>query len=141
MLVLPTNSCHMFHKASKAVCTHLCVLKCFFNVTFILVNNMKFSDDSNLFPVCYKSCVLQAQVKHLPFSWHVKDENLACGLCYTSGTTGSPKVRCRTGYKAFYKLWSITIIWFQCSHNTLTTHLAIHYCMSKLVRSQLINQQ
>lgn len=38
-------------------------------------------------------CMLQAQVKHLPFRWHVKDEHLACGLCYTSGTTGNPKVR------------------------------------------------
>jgi len=36
--------------------------------------------------------LLQAQISHLPFRWHVKDENLACGLCYTSGTTGNPKV-------------------------------------------------
>ena len=44
---------------------------------------------------------LQAQISHLPFKWQVRDENLACGLCYTSGTTGNPKVICclrRTQY-------------------------------------------
>lgn len=41
-----------------------------------------------------KTCaaIIQAQVSHLPFRWQVSDENLACGLCYTSGTTGNPKV-------------------------------------------------
>lgn len=27
------------------------------------------------------------------FKWEVRDERQACGLCYTSGTTGPPKVR------------------------------------------------
>ena len=36
---------------------------------------------------------VQAEVNHLPFRWQVTDENLASGLCYTSGTTGNPKVR------------------------------------------------
>ncbi|KAL0026036.1 hypothetical protein WJX79_003492 [Trebouxia sp. C0005] len=40
--------------------------------------------------MCYED-MLEAQISHLPFRWHVKDENLACGLCYTSGTTGNPK--------------------------------------------------
>lgn len=35
---------------------------------------------------------VQAEVSHLPFRWQVRDENLASGLCYTSGTTGNPKV-------------------------------------------------
>ena len=35
---------------------------------------------------------VQAEVNHLPFRWQVTDENLASGLCYTSGTTGNPKV-------------------------------------------------
>ncbi len=26
------------------------------------------------------------------FQWEALDENAACGLCYTSGTTGPPKV-------------------------------------------------
>ena len=39
--------------------------------------------------VCY---AVQAEVSHLPFRWQVRDENLASGLCYTSGTTGNPKV-------------------------------------------------
>ena len=37
-------------------------------------------------------CMLQAQEQNLPFKWQVTDENLAAGLCYTSGTTGNPKV-------------------------------------------------
>ncbi len=36
--------------------------------------------------------VFQAEVSKLPFRWQVRDENMACGLCYTSGTTGNPKV-------------------------------------------------
>ena len=43
--------------------------------------------DCRPFAVC-----LQAEVSHLPFRWQVTDERLACGLCYTSGTTGNPKV-------------------------------------------------
>lgn len=38
---------------------------------------------------------VQAEVSKVPFRWHVQDENLACGLCYTSGTTGNPKVLIR----------------------------------------------
>lgn len=38
---------------------------------------------------------VQAEVNNLPFRWRVQDENLACGLCYTSGTTGNPKVLTR----------------------------------------------
>eukprot|EP00884_Botryococcus_braunii_P008923 jgi/Botrbrau1/18031/Bobra.0062s0022.1 len=40
--------------------------------------------------LCYES-LLAAQRAHLPFHCHVTDENTACGLCYTSGTTGRPK--------------------------------------------------
>ncbi|DBB00704.1 hypothetical protein WJX82_010903 [Trebouxia sp. C0006] len=40
--------------------------------------------------LCYED-LLQAEVSKLPFRWQVRDENMACGLCYTSGTTGNPK--------------------------------------------------
>jgi acyl-coenzyme A synthetase/AMP-(fatty) acid ligase len=40
---------------------------------------------------CYEE-LLAAQRPNLPFRWEVTDENTACGLCYTSGTTGRPKV-------------------------------------------------
>ncbi len=40
---------------------------------------------------CYEE-LLKQQEQHLPFSWAVKDETAACGACYTSGTTGQPKV-------------------------------------------------
>jgi acyl-coenzyme A synthetase/AMP-(fatty) acid ligase len=34
---------------------------------------------------------LCVQIQHLPgFRWVDMDENAACGLCYTSGTTGHP---------------------------------------------------
>jgi fatty-acyl-CoA synthase len=41
---------------------------------------------------CYEE-LLDAQVGGLPFVWPPLDENAPCGLCYTSGTTGNPKVR------------------------------------------------
>jgi len=40
--------------------------------------------------MCYES-LLKAQERNLPFHVRVTDENQACGLCYTSGTTGNPK--------------------------------------------------
>lgn len=48
---------------------------------------------ANVGPVlCYED-ILEAQREKLPgFRWVRVDENDACGLCYTSGTTGRPKV-------------------------------------------------
>ena len=41
---------------------------------------------------CYED-LLAAEESNLPgFKWAKVDENTACGLCYTSGTTGRPKV-------------------------------------------------
>ena len=46
--------------------------------------------------LCYET-LLAAAASQLPFRWPVTDEEAACGLCYTSGTTGNPKVRvCHT---------------------------------------------
>ena len=43
--------------------------------------------------LCYED-LLAAEESNLPgFKWAKLDENTACGLCYTSGTTGRPKVR------------------------------------------------
>lgn len=39
-------------------------------------------------PVCYEELVAEGDVE---FAWPEFDENTACGLCYTSGTTGNPK--------------------------------------------------
>ena len=40
---------------------------------------------------CYEE-LLDAQLPGLSgFRWTDVDENAACGLCYTSGTTGNPK--------------------------------------------------
>lgn len=37
--------------------------------------------------------LLEEEVVNLEgFEWEVTDENTACGLCYTSGTTSRPKV-------------------------------------------------
>ncbi len=38
--------------------------------------------------LCYET-LLEAQPEH--YDWPEFDENTACGLCYTSGTTGNPK--------------------------------------------------
>ncbi|KAK9830071.1 hypothetical protein WJX72_009587 [[Myrmecia] bisecta] len=40
--------------------------------------------------LCYED-IIEAQRSSLPFHWRPRDENAACGLCYTSGTTGLPK--------------------------------------------------
>ena len=41
---------------------------------------------------CYET-LLEAELRNLSkFQWTANDENAACGLCYTSGTTGNPKV-------------------------------------------------
>lgn len=41
--------------------------------------------------LCYED-LLDACVGRLPFKWATIHEDAACGLCYTSGTTGNPKV-------------------------------------------------
>ncbi len=41
---------------------------------------------------CYDDLVA-AEMPNLPFIPQILDENTACGLCYTSGTTGRPKVQ------------------------------------------------
>jgi fatty-acyl-CoA synthase len=39
-------------------------------------------------PVCYEDLIAEGEPD---FAWPEFDENTACGLCYTSGTTGNPK--------------------------------------------------
>ncbi|WP_395689419.1 long-chain-fatty-acid--CoA ligase [Aestuariivirga sp.] len=39
-------------------------------------------------PVCYETLLADGDEAH---AWPEFDENTACGLCYTSGTTGNPK--------------------------------------------------
>jgi len=39
-------------------------------------------------PVCYEELIAAGDAE---FRWPEFDENTACGLCYTSGTTGNPK--------------------------------------------------
>ena len=39
-------------------------------------------------PVCYETLIASGDEE---FAWPELDENSACGLCYTSGTTGNPK--------------------------------------------------
>lgn len=46
---------------------------------------------STLSALCYED-LLEEEVQGLPgFQWTPCQENQACGLCYTSGTTGNPK--------------------------------------------------
>jgi acyl-CoA synthetase (AMP-forming)/AMP-acid ligase II len=39
-------------------------------------------------PICYEELITAGDAE---FAWPELDENTACGLCYTSGTTGNPK--------------------------------------------------
>lgn len=43
---------------------------------------------------CYEQLLEAAasRAAAAPFSWPPLSEDAACGLCYTSGTTGNPKV-------------------------------------------------
>ena len=66
-------------------CAVLCVVLCLMHYSYSWII-LKYKMESK--PVY----VFQAEVSKLPFRWQVRDENMACGLCYTSGTTGNPKV-------------------------------------------------
>jgi fatty-acyl-CoA synthase len=50
-------------------------------------------DSANLPPTDYPATAFDEWIAGEPaeFAWGGFDENLACGLCYTSGTTGNPK--------------------------------------------------
>ena len=65
-------------------------------VSWSLLREHCFKQQNNLLHMHanLKTHMMQAQVSNLPFQWQVTDENLASGLCYTSGTTGNPKVSC-----------------------------------------------
>ena len=39
-------------------------------------------------PICYEDLAAEGDTA---FAWPALDENTACGMCYTSGTTGNPK--------------------------------------------------
>ncbi len=42
--------------------------------------------------LCYEELLAAEASDEAGFQWVEVDENDACGLCYTSGTTGRPKV-------------------------------------------------
>lgn len=44
--------------------------------------------------LCYEDIIAAEKPNLAGFQWVRVHENDACGLCYTSGTTGRPKVRC-----------------------------------------------
>jgi fatty-acyl-CoA synthase len=42
--------------------------------------------------LCYEQLLDGCTSQLHNFAWPALDENTPCGLCYTSGTTGNPKV-------------------------------------------------
>ena len=60
---------------------------------FILATDHQHMPEASSIPnlYCYED-LLKQQQQHLPFHWTAKDETAPCGACYTSGTTGRPKV-------------------------------------------------
>jgi fatty-acyl-CoA synthase len=42
--------------------------------------------------LCYEQLLDDCTAQLHDFAWPELDENTPCGLCYTSGTTGNPKV-------------------------------------------------
>ncbi len=56
---------------------------------FVIMTDAAHMPSTNLKnPVCYEELLAQGDAS---FKWPELDENTACGLCYTSGTTGKPK--------------------------------------------------
>ncbi len=56
---------------------------------FIVMTDMAHMPETGLRnPICYEDLIAQGDAD---FVWPSFDENTACGLCYTSGTTGNPK--------------------------------------------------
>jgi acyl-CoA synthetase (AMP-forming)/AMP-acid ligase II len=53
-----------------------------------MCNRDEMPDSSLANLLCYEELI---GAEHDSFDWPSLDENAACGLCYTSGTTGSPK--------------------------------------------------
>ncbi|KAK9853358.1 hypothetical protein WJX84_008299 [Apatococcus fuscideae] len=59
---------------------------------FILATDRQHMPQETSIPnlLCYEE-LLNRQRRNQPFHWAVRDETAACGMCYTSGTTGQPK--------------------------------------------------
>ena len=54
---------------------------------------MSFQEEAGLHGcLCYEELIEAERPRLDGFQWVRVDENDACGLCYTSGTTGRPKV-------------------------------------------------
>ncbi|MEE9315165.1 MAG: long-chain-fatty-acid--CoA ligase [Rhizobiaceae bacterium] len=58
------------------------------NKIIVLTDSEHMPKDSKLDLICYEDWIMQGDGA---FEWKTFDENTACGLCYTSGTTGDPK--------------------------------------------------
>ncbi len=56
--------------------------------TFVILCNPERMPESTLDLICYETFI---QNEAAQFDWPELDENDACALCYTSGTTGNPK--------------------------------------------------
>ena len=54
----------------------------------VLTDRDHMPKDSKLDLVCYEEWIMQGSGE---FEWKTFEENTACGMCYTSGTTGDPK--------------------------------------------------
>ena len=88
--------CNAPHGMPAAACLHACLCPAFMRRWTSLTklrDCMKKKVVTAKNDLCF---MMQVQVSHLPFRWQVRDENLASGLCYTSGTTGNPKVQSHT---------------------------------------------
>jgi acyl-CoA synthetase (AMP-forming)/AMP-acid ligase II len=56
---------------------------------FVVMTDRAHMPDSSLKnAICYEELLAEGDAA---FTWPALDENMACGLCYTSGTTGNPK--------------------------------------------------
>ena len=77
-----------------SACVHMAACLSRIHVPVFVRENMPVCKVAGKAVLCYEE-LLAACMPSLPgFKWTEVDEQAACGLCYTSGTTGAPKV-CR----------------------------------------------
>lgn len=77
--------------------------------------------------LCYEALLQEHVAAEPAFRWEVPGERAAAGLCYTSGTTGRPKVRSRVckGWRAHCFLlprWCSTHLHARVGDNAHTRH-------------------
>ena len=83
------------------------------------------SDLPNL--LCYEQLLQRASALGA-FEWPLLDENAACGLCYTSGTTGNPKGVVYHHRGAYLTAMNMALTWDMPKYPIFMTVVPMFHC-------------